>query len=143
MEKILENIEIYELPGGLKLELGNPQNFFDIFNANIKKNGELIGTLGNFRFIDYNPGKNKFFSYLLAIDIEAKHKGKGYATTVFEGLIEIIKNNYSDSAGLLIDKVNSSQGNKYLPRIAKKLKEKKSITNFVYNHCQKRIFLEF
>jgi hypothetical protein len=52
MQLLLDNIERYELPKSLELELGNSQTLTDIFNANIKKNGELIGTIGDLRLID-------------------------------------------------------------------------------------------
>lgn len=143
MELLLDNIEKYELAKGLELELGNSQIITDIFNANIKKNGELIGTLGDLKLIDYDITNNSYCSSLHSIDILAKHKNKGHATTIFTGLIKLIKENYSDSSGLFLNEIKSSQGKKYIPKLAEKLKEQKNITHFVHNKTDNYIFLEF
>jgi ERCC4-type nuclease len=143
MQLLLDNIERYELPKSLELELGNSQTLTDIFNANIKKNGELIGIIGDLRLIDYDINNNKYCSSILSLNILAKHKRNGYATIVFNGLIKLIKTNYSDSTGLFINEINSSQGKKHLPKIAEKLKAQKHITSFMYNKKEKYIFLKF
>jgi hypothetical protein len=143
----LYNSRSFELSDRLILEVGKQQDFGKIIFGRILngKDYSEVGTIGDLRFMEYDKKMDKFFSYLLSMNINSGYKRKGIAYETIAGLVGVIKENYKFSQGLKIDDIITSDGQKAFFKIAKHLKEDNIVSgyDFVKNKFVKYVFLDF